>query len=233
MTGGEWLTWLPDLLGGLLVSLQLTCTALIIGLPLGLLLGIASTSQIRSLRWTVIVIVDLFRGMPLLVVLYLIYFGLPSAGLTFSAWIAAVIALSINTGAYTSEIFRAGVLSVPRGHIEAGKSLGLTDGQTTRRIVLPQALKTVTPPIVSNSILVFHGTSLASVIAVSELTSRAFNIGSVTFEYLSVLVLAGALYATVSIAVSRLVHGLHNRKSRNRGRPRRARKLRLLEPKGA
>ena len=169
---------------------------------------IASSKIVRHIT---IVFVELGRGIPLLVVLYVVYFGLPDAGLVLESFAAAVLAISINTGAYTSEIFRAGLLSVPRGHIEAAQSLGLNWRDEARYIVLPQAFRTVIPPLVSYSVIVFQATSLGYAIALPELLNSAYQIGSVTFEFLSVFALAGLIYAALSIIVSRLVDAVHTR----------------------
>ncbi len=207
----QWSTWLPQLWDGLQVSLLVTAASLALGLPFGLLLAFGVVSPIKAIRLPVIVLVELGRGIPLLVVLYLIYFGLPQYGLTFSSFAAAVIGIAMNTGAYTSEIFRAGLLSVPRGHIEAAQSLGLSLGDEARYIVLPQAIRTVIPPLMSYSVIVFQATSLGFAIALPELLNQAYAIGSVTFNFIGVFAMAGLLYAAIAIAVSRLVDQVHAR----------------------
>lgn len=207
----QWIDWLPGLLTGLQTSLAVTGLSLLFGLPLGLLLAFGMITTSKVVRYITIVFVELGRGIPLLVVLYVVYFGLPDAGLVLESFAAAVLAISINTGAYTSEIFRAGLLSVPRGHIEAAQSLGLNWRDEARYIVLPQAFRTVIPPLVSYSVIVFQATSLGYAIALPELLNSAYQIGSVTFEFLSVFALAGLIYAALSIIVSRLVDAVHTR----------------------
>jgi len=211
MNVNNWVEWLPQLLDGLKISVLVTVLSLIFGLPIGLLFAFGMLSPRRIVRSLSLVAVELGRGIPLLVLLYLIYFGLPSSGLVLAALPTAVLAISLNTAAYTSEIFRAGVLSVPRGHLEAARSLGLTGADEARYVVLPQAIRAVTPPLMSYSIIVFQATSLGYAISVSELLNRAYQIGSVTFQFMSVLVLAGLLYALISIVVSRLVDTVHAR----------------------
>lgn len=207
----QWIDWLPGLLTGLQTSIAVTGLSLLFGLPLGLLLAFGMIASSKIVRHITIVFVELGRGIPLLVVLYVVYFGLPDAGLVLESFAAAVLAISINTGAYTSEIFRAGLLSVPRGHIEAAQSLGLNWRDEARYIVLPQAFRTVIPPLVSYSVIVFQATSLGYAIALPELLNSAYQIGSVTFEFLSVFALAGLIYAALSIIVSRLVDAVHTR----------------------
>lgn len=207
----QWIDWLPGLLTGLKTSLAVTGFSLLFGLPLGLLLAFGMIARSKALRYLTIVVVELGRGIPLLVVLYVVYYGLPDAGLVLESFAAAVLAISVNTGAYTSEIFRAGLLSVPRGHIEAAQSLGLNSRDEARFIVLPQAFRTVIPPLISYSVIIFQATSLGYAIALPELLNSAYQIGSVTFEFLSVFTLAGLVYAAMSIIVSRLVEAIHVR----------------------
>jgi polar amino acid transport system permease protein len=211
MNIGSWGEWLPQLLEGLRTSLLVTALSLLFGLPLGLLLAFGTVSAQRAVRWATLAIVELGRGVPLLVLLYLVYFGFPSSGLLLEAFAAAVLAISFNTAAYTSEIFRAGLLSVPSGHLEAARSLGLTGFDEARYVVLPQAVRNVVPPLMSYGIIVFQATSLGYAISLPEMLNRAYEIGSVTFQYMSVLLLAGVVYAVISIVVSRLVDQVHAR----------------------
>lgn len=202
----DWLEWLPELLKGLRISLILAAISISIGLVLGVVVALTCTSERRVARWTGIGLVEILRGVPLLVLLYLVYYGLPGIGITLEAMVAAVVAIGFNTAAYMGEIIRAGLLSIPRGQREAAHSLGLTEWQLLHHVVLPQALRAVFPSLVSYSVIVFQATSLCYLIGVQELLFRGFIIGSVTFEYLSVLILVGLLYAVVSILGSRLAH---------------------------
>ncbi len=197
---------LPTLLGGLRTSAWLALISIVLGLPCGLLLGLLATSSIAAVRWATLVVVEVFRGIPMLLLVYFVYFGLPGVGLSLAAETALVVSLVVSAAAYTSEIFRAGLLGVARGHREAARSLGLTGFQELRHIVLPQALRAVRLPIISFSVLIFQYTSVGFAIGIPELLSRSYAIGSVTFNYLGVFVLAGALYATVAIAASGLMH---------------------------
>lgn len=209
----RWGEWLPALMEGLGMSAQLTLVVALLGLPLGLVLGVAATAKNRLLSLATITVVEIFRGVPLLVVIYFVYFGFPSIGWTTSDFVAVVIAMTVNLAAYSSEVFRAGLLHVPSGQVEAARSLGLTGANVFFRVVLPQAMKAIPGPLMSQLILLFQATSLAFAIGVAELTNKAFEIGSLTFDYLSVLVLAGAVYAVFSIATSLLV-GRIERKAR-------------------
>lgn len=203
----EW-SWFTQMLPGLWVSLQLTAASLIIGLPLGLAFAVATTNRQRAIRWVVIALVELGRGTPALVLVYLVYFGLPQMGLTLSGFICASIAIGLSTGAYASEIFRGGLLGVPRGQLEAAQAIGLGRFKQLRLVILPQAVRIVIPPILGLAIIVFQATSLAYVIGLPELLSRAYNLGAVTFQFLAMLTLAGVMYALIAIPASRFISRL-------------------------
>lgn len=198
----DWIEFWPQLLGGLGVSLRLTAAILAVGLPAGLLLALCAGVTNRALRMTSIVIVEIGRGTPALVVLQLVYFGLPTVGVTFSSFTASVIALGLTTAAYTSEIIRGGLQAVPDAEVEAADALGLSRRDTLRYVVIPQGLRIAIPPLAGFSIMIFQATSLAYTIAVPELMSQAYSIGSTTFRYLSILTLAGILYAAITIPAS-------------------------------
>lgn len=207
----NWPSWLPQLLPGLWVSLKLTGAILAVGLPLGLLLAIMIESRIRLLRGIGIAIVEFGRGTPLLVLLYLVYFGLPSHGITLTAFVSTVVAIGFNAAAYGSEIFRAGLLAIPTGQREAARAIGLMPMKELQVVVLPQAIRVVIPPLIGFTILVFQATSLAYTIGVPELLSRAYNIGTISFKVLEVFVLAALLYAVISIPMSQLVNFFERR----------------------
>ncbi|SJM67783.1 amino acid ABC transporter permease [Gulosibacter sp. 10] len=198
--------WMPQLLSGFGVTLAVTGLSLLFGLPLGIVFAFGMLNKIKVVQYLFIGIVEFGRGVPLLVLLYLIYFGFPTVGVVWSSFVVAVVAITFNTAAYTSEIFRAGILNVPRGHIEAAHALGLSSGDERRFVVLPQAIRLVIGPIVAYSIIIFQGTSLGYAISLPEVLNQAYQIGSVNFQYLAVFTIAGLMYAVVSIIVSRLVH---------------------------
>lgn len=201
----NWIEWLPALLKGLGVSGLLTLCVAGIGFPLGLILGLLSIAPARIVRFLSIAFIEIFRGIPLLVVIFFAYFGFPDVGIVINPFAAIVVAHSLNLGAYSSEVFRAGILHIGAGQREAATSLGLTPWHCFSRVVLPQALRAVPGPLMSFLIMVFQSTSLAFAIGVGELTSQAFSIGSMTFDYMSVLILAGLIYAVLCIASSRVV----------------------------
>lgn len=209
----EIVSWMPDLLGGLSISLQVAGLSLLLGIPFGLLLALGVLARNRTLRVVSLIVVEVGRGAPALVLLQFIYFGLPSAGLTIESFAAAVTALAWNTGAYTSEIIRASLQSIAHGQREAAEALGLNRTDELRFVLLPQGLRVALPALLGFSILIFQGTSLCFTIALPELVSRAYEIGSTTFRYFPALLCAGALYACISIPAALLVSHVEKRAS--------------------
>ncbi|NTG48176.1 amino acid ABC transporter permease [Agrobacterium rhizogenes] len=209
----EIVTWMPELLGGLSISLQVTVLSLLLGIPFGLLLALGVLARSKALRAVSLILVEVGRGAPALVLLQFIYFGLPSVGLTIESFAAAVIALAWNTGAYTSEIIRASLQSIAHGQREAAEALGLNRTDELRFVLLPQGLRVALPALLGFSILIFQGTSLCFTIALPELVSRAYEIGSTTFRYFPALLCAGALYACISIPAALLVSHVEKRAS--------------------
>lgn len=211
----DWPAYLPGLLGGLGTSVQVALLSLLIGVPGGLLLAIGASSKRKFVRILIIGIVEIGRGTPALVVLQIFYFGLPASGLTLSSMAASVVALAATTAAYTSEILRGGLQAVPQGEVEAAGALGMSRGDTLRFIVIPQGFRVAIPSLIGFAILIFQATSLAYTVALPELLSQAYSIGSTTFNYLSVLLLAGLMYAAITIPASWLTSRAEKRLARH------------------
>ncbi|MDT3377916.1 amino acid ABC transporter permease [Labrys sp. KNU-23] len=210
-TYDEIISWMPDLLAGFSVSLQVTAFSLLVGIPFGLLLALGVMVRNKALRALSLFLVEVGRGAPALVLLQFIYFGLPGLNFTIESFAAAIIALAWNTGAYTSEIMRASLLSIPQGQREASEALCFTRIDELRFILLPQSLRVALPALLGFSILIFQGTSLCFAIALPELVSSAYEIGSTTFRYFPALLCAGALYACVSIPAALFVSHVERR----------------------
>lgn len=214
-TAQEWADWLPDLLAGLSVSLKVAGASIAIGLVLGLALALGVMSRRGWLRALSLIVVEIGRGAPALVLLQFVYFGLPNAGLTMGSFAASVLALAWNTGAYTSEIIRASIQAIPQGQREAAMALNLSARAEMLDIVLPQALRIATPALLGFAILIFQGTTLCFTIALPELVSRAYNIGANTFRYLPAIVAAGSLYVAICLPASLLVMQMERRTARH------------------
>jgi polar amino acid transport system permease protein len=197
-----------ELLDGLWVSIRLALLTFAIGLPAGLILAVASFSKSKPVRVLAIVFVEIGRGTPALVMLQLVYYGIP---VTLTGFVAAGIALALTTAAYTSEIIRGGLQAVPGSEIEAGQALGLKDFHVMRDIVIPQGLRIAIPPLLGFCIIMFQATSLAFTIAVPELMAQAKSIANINFHYFNIFVLAGLLYAAITIPASMMTDRLERK----------------------
>ncbi len=200
----------PLLLRGLGTTAYLCAMVIPLGLAGGLAVALISLSRRRAVVWAAIVLVDLFRAAPPLVLLILLYSGLPFAGINLSPTVAVCLAFFCNTSSYYGEIYRAGIESVGRGQWEAARSTGLGAFQTIVYVVLPQAVRNVLPDLVSNTIEVVKLTSIASVVSFPELLYSADMARSLTFNS-SPVVLAAAMYVVILWPLVRLVSRLERR----------------------
>lgn len=164
---------LPLLATGLQVTAQLGAVSIAAGLALGLSVALVRLYGWLPLRFVARIYIDIFRSIPLLVLLIVVYYALPFVGLRLSPFMSAVCALTVVSGAYTAEIFRAGIEAIPRGQFEAAQALGLGFRHTMTDVVLPQAVRIVIPPLTNNSINVIKDTALASVVAMPDLLKQA------------------------------------------------------------
>ncbi|MBD8555972.1 amino acid ABC transporter permease [Rhizobium sp. CFBP 8762] len=164
---------MPQLLWGLVVTLQIGITSILIGLAGGLFLAVARLYAPAFVKGVIRVYIDIFRSIPLLVLLIVVYYALPFVGIRLSAFFSAVTALSLVSAAYTAEIFRAGIEAIPHGQFEASEALGLSNRYTMVDVILPQAVRIVIPPLTNNCINVMKDTALASVVAMPDLLKQA------------------------------------------------------------
>ncbi len=210
-----WSEWFPDMLGGFAISLEVTAACLVLGIPLGLLLALGVQSRSAVAHWASLAVVEIGRGTPALILLQFAYFGFPSAGLTLSSFSAATFALAWCTGAYTSEIIRAGLEAVPAGQAEAALVVGLSRIDALRYIILPQGLRVAVPALLGFAIMMLQASSLCFTVALPEIVSQAYIIGSNTFRYLPVFILAALMFAAVCIPSTILVSRLERRLGRH------------------
>ena len=206
----------PIVLAGLLNTILLSLIVVPLGLLGGLILAVLATVHDPLVRWPLMAWVDFFRAFPPLVLLVLLFAGLPFAGLELGGFACVAIAFFLNTGAYYGEIFRAGIESVPTGQIEAARSTGLNRLQALAYIVLLQAVRNVLPDLLSNTLEVVKLTSLGSVVAVPELLFQARQAQSVTFNP-TPIVMAAVIYFMILWPVVRLLSQLENRALAGRG----------------
>jgi polar amino acid transport system permease protein len=201
---------LPQLLRGLLVTLQIGVTSILIGLAGGLFLAVARLYAPALAKLLIRGYVDIFRSIPLLVLLIVVYYALPFVGIRLSPFLSAMTALTMVSGAYTAEIFRAGIEAVPKGQFEASEALGLSYRQSMVDVILPQAIKIVIPPLTNNSINVVKDTALASVVAMPDLLKQATQAQALAANP-SPLILAAVIYLAILWPLVVLVGRLERR----------------------
>lgn len=203
----------PFLLKATAVTLELSALAIMIGLILGLFAALMKISNSKLLRWLASFYIWIIRGTPLIAQLLLIYFGLPKFGIQIGAFESAVIGLGINAGAYIAEIFRGGILSIPKGQTEAAASLGMNYFKILRRIILPQALRISVPALGNQAISMLKDTSLASIVTVSELmmTSQEFAAGN--FAFVEFYIVASAIYLALTTILYIVLRKIEHRLS--------------------
>lgn len=209
------LSYLPALLQGLAITLVLTVVSMICGAILGFALAMMRLSGWPVLSGIATLYGNLVRGLPLLIQILLVYFGLPLlTGLRLPAVVAGAIALSLFTGGYMAEVIRAGIAAVDSGQMEAGRSIGFGRWQTMRLIILPQAFRMMIPNIANQFSITLKDTSLLSVIGVAELTMTGETIYAMNFDTIRVLALVGILYLGVFFLAERTSSALEARMRR-------------------
>ncbi|AQQ52051.1 amino acid ABC transporter permease [Planococcus lenghuensis] len=202
---------LPLLEGALLYTLPLTLIAFTLGLILAVLTALARISTIQPLQIIARIYVSAIRGTPLLVQLFILFYGLPTLNIEIDPFPAAVIGFSLNVGAYASEVIRAAILSIPKGQWEAADTIGMSYTQALRRVILPQAARVSVPPLSNTFISLVKDTSLASLILVTEMFRRAQEIAARTYEFLLLYTEAALLYWIICFLLSLVQGRLENR----------------------
>lgn len=195
----DWPAHIPNLLPGLWTAIVITVIACSVGYVLGFFLALMTEAPLRAVRYTAVVIVEVGRGLPILVLMYIAYQGLPQVGVLLDPMPSAIAALTYSAAAYSTEMIRAGLASVPRGQFEAAAAVSLSRADTYRFIIVPQAARISIPPLVNLTITIFQATSLATVITVSEIMHHAYLSGSINFQYMSVYVAAAVLYLSITL----------------------------------
>ena len=200
----QYLSFVPLLLRGALVTLEISFAAMAVAIALGLILAIIRVFGSRWLAWPAVAFIEVIRGTPLLIQLFIIFYGLPSLGIRLPPVWAAILGLGLNYAAYEAENYRAGIQAIPRGQLDAALALGLTRAQTIRRIVLPQAIRLVIPPVTNDFIALLKDSSLVSVITMVELTKVYGQLASTYYDYIGIGILAAAIYFLMGLPIARL-----------------------------
>ncbi|MBU1168832.1 MAG: amino acid ABC transporter permease [Proteobacteria bacterium] len=195
------LKFLPD---GILVTFKVTLMSIALSLVFGLIAGLGRISENRLFNGISSLYVEIIRGIPLLVQLFYIYYALGQV-VNLSAITCAVVSMSICYGAYIAEIFRAGIKSIPEGQTEAARSLGMTPFQTMRYVILPQAVKTILPPVGNEFVALLKDSSLVSILAVSDLLRRGREFAAQSFDYFEAFTMVALFYLIITLILSKLV----------------------------
>jgi polar amino acid transport system permease protein len=203
--------FMPILLQGVKLTIIVTLGSLVLSTALGLVWALLRVSGVRLLAGISKGIVNIIRGIPIIVQLFYIYFVMPDFGITLSALQASIIGLGIAYSAYQAENFRAGIEAIDQGQIEAAQSIGMGWGLMMRRVILPQAIRIVLPPYGNTTIMMLKDSSQASTITVAELALQGKLIASSTFKNTEVFTLVAALYLAMSIPLIILVGWLERR----------------------
>jgi polar amino acid transport system permease protein len=212
------LEFLPLLLKGAVVTIEITAGAFVLSSALGLLFALLKVSRNRVISTAGATIVNVIRGLPIIVQLFYIYFVLPDLGVQLSAFQAGVIGLGVAYSAYQAENFRAGIQAIDGGQIEAAQSIGMRGPMIMRRVVLPQAFRIALPPYGNTLVMMLKDSSMASTITVVEMTRAGQLIAASTFQNMTVYTLVALLYLTLSLPLMFAVKQLERRFGTRRGR---------------
>ncbi|WP_417235597.1 amino acid ABC transporter permease [Arthrobacter sp.] len=188
--------------GGLLGTIPLALASFAVGLVIALLVALMRIGSNRVLAWIARAYISVIRGTPLLVQLFVIFYGLPSIGVTLNPWPSAIIAFSLNVGGYAAEVIRAAILSVPRGQWEAGYTIGMSRARTLRRLILPQAARVSVPPLSNTFISLVKDSSLASLILVTELFRQAQEVAAFSQQFMVIYLEAALVYWVICLVLS-------------------------------
>jgi polar amino acid transport system permease protein len=206
--------FLPILLNGVALTIIVTLGSLLLSTLLGLVWAMMRVSGVAALAWLSAAFINLIRGIPIIVLLFYLYFVMPDLGVSMTALQAAIIGLGVAYSAYQAENFRAGIEAIDKGQIEAAHSIGMGWWLTMRRVILPQAVRIVLPPYGNVMIMMLKDSSQASTITVAELALQGKLIASSTFKNTSVFTLVALMYLTMSIPLILLVRHFEKRASR-------------------
>ncbi len=207
------ISWMPEMWSGAFVTVYISFFALILGLLVGLIFSMFRISHLKVFRYFAIGYIYLIRGTPALIQILFIYFGMPFFGINVQPHLAGVIALGLNSGAYIAEMIRGGLASIPKGQMEAARSLGLSNSQAMRRIIIPQTFQIIIPPITGEYNKLIKGSSLLSVISIGELTRVGQRILGATFRPIEAWIPIAIIYFIMNYIVSKASKSFEDRLS--------------------
>ncbi|HJX77693.1 amino acid ABC transporter permease [Glutamicibacter sp.] len=201
----------PMVSGALAATIPLAIISFVLGLAVALMVALMRISTNKVVSGIARGYISIIRGTPLLVQLFVIFYGLPSIGVTIDPWPSAIIAFTLNVGGYAAEIIRAAILSVPGGQWEAGYTIGMSKTRTLYKLILPQATRVAIPPLSNTFISLVKDTSLASMILVTEMFRRAQEIAATTYEFMLLYMEAAAIYWVICLVLSAVQDRMESR----------------------
>ncbi|GGJ45789.1 amino acid ABC transporter permease [Glutamicibacter ardleyensis] len=201
----------PMVSGALTATIPLAIISFALGLAVALMVALMRISTNKVVSGIARGYISIIRGTPLLVQLFVIFYGLPSVGITIDPWPSAIIAFTLNVGGYAAEIIRAAILSVPGGQWEAGYTIGMSKTRTLYKLILPQAARVAIPPLSNTFISLVKDTSLASMILVTEMFRRAQEIAATTYEFMLLYMEAAAIYWVICLVLSAVQDRMESR----------------------
>jgi len=207
----QYLSYLPVLGRGAVVTVELSIVSMLLAIVLGLNLALARLYGPAPVRWAATAYIEVVRGTPLLIQLFLIFYGLPHVGIKLSPMVAAICGMGLNYSAYEAENYRAGIQSIPRTQMEAALALGMTRWQALHHVIVPQAMRLVIPPVTNDFIALFKDSSLVSVITLVELTKAYGQLASIHYDYLGIGLLTAAMYFLIGLPFVRLARWAERR----------------------
>ncbi|MDM8356697.1 amino acid ABC transporter permease [Pandoraea communis] len=207
----------PFLLQGAWITIQISLLALLLSMPLGLLLASGKLSKHRAISQPTSWVINVVRGVPMIVLLFYIYFVFPDIGISLGSFQAAVIGLGFAYSTYVAEIFRSGILSVDSGQLEAARSIGMGKFQAFRRVVLPQAFKVALPPLSSTVVMLIKDSAIASTIAVTEMTRQGQLLAASTFDNSTVYTMVACFYLAMTLPLMQLTKYMEARFGKHQG----------------
>jgi polar amino acid transport system permease protein len=195
---------MPSFLEASWVVMEVTVLVILLSWLCGLLAAFGKTARNPAVRWTASFYIWFIRGTPTLIQIFIVYFGLPQVGMRLSPFAAGVIALGVNSGAYVAEIVRAGLLAMPKGQLESALALGMSWPQAMARIIMPQVVRMILPPITNEAVTTLKNTSLLSTITVVELTLQAQIVIAATYRPFDFYIIAAMLYLAMTTLLTQL-----------------------------
>jgi polar amino acid transport system permease protein len=205
--------FIPFLVKAAVVTIQLSLVSIIIGMAFGLLIALMRISKIKILSYVAQFYIWIIRGTPMLVQLFLVYFGLPQIGIELTPFISSVIALGLNAAAYIAEIYRGGIMSVPIGQMEAAESLGMRYTAIMKKIILPQALRVSVPSLGNQAVMMLKDSSLASLVTVSELMMVSQRFAATNYAFIEFYIVAAGFYLVMTTIFTFILNKIEQRMS--------------------